>query len=80
MDQIIIEKWLTLTLVDGVGIYSLHEINPPDYAIDAAYERLKDATLDELSRLSRWGRAVLSQEPEDNPSAQQLNDSMEGRT
>ena len=28
-----------------------HEINLPEYDIDAAYEWLKDATLDELSEL-----------------------------
>jgi len=33
-----------------------HEINPPDYDIDAAYERLEGATLAELSRLiPHWG-------------------------
>ena len=32
-----------------------HEINLPEHDIDAAYEWLKDATLDELSRLIRAG-------------------------
>ena len=33
-----------------------HEINPPEHDIDAVYERLEHATLDELSRLiPHWG-------------------------
>jgi hypothetical protein len=36
-------------------------LNPPEYDIDTAYERVKDASLNDLSRLiPRWGWAAVT--------------------